>query len=671
MVFRGEGGEILARLQERMEVASRAERFERAGEIKAQMALVRGGLLGSALHFSSRGAAAGRSWAQEHDHATCRGEGAGVGSRGGGIRRDVVAVGRAGDLACFQIFQVRDGRLTGRLGFTYRMEDGEGEGEVLSRGGVLQACLERYWGDALQPRLGVGEGAGLGGLLSPFSFSAGKGGVYVADVPDEIVTADALPDCGAEILSELLSAAREAAAVDAAAADANASANANAKAGAERGTANHSTRGVTGPIKTISEKDGKSGCVSGRIKIQSGEGGKKATERRTCGRLPPVAIVHGGGSVGGERHHLCVMVLKNAELEAKRLRKGCEDTALGLSQLAHMLGLASLPARIEGYDVSHTGGGQAVASAVSFVDGKARPDEHRRYRIRSPEVRKGHSDDYASLREVIARRFAPPSQSHVRGDGATEGAVVDAVAVSVPVPDLILVDGGRGQLAAAMEGAADAADMWRSTGRNAETVATALPMVEGVAMGGVSPAENNNKADPPPSSVLPLSSTIPSSFSSSSSSSFSPSSSSSSLMPSPSQMGRAISDDDPDAILLSPGTTSSNTARRAREGMGASSNNSNDNGASVDVGGGRVVAMVSLAKKEEEVYVPWAMEPLAFTGSGGGGGGGDDGDDGPQSPGVMILRQVRRNTSHGGDAWWGSCAWGGTHFMRGRGLMTI
>lgn len=100
-VLRGEGGVLLSRLRERMEGEARAERFERAAEIKEQVALVRGGLLGSALHFSSRGVVAGGGGSGE-----LSGDSA---AEGGGVRRDVVAVGLAGGLACFQVFQVRGG----------------------------------------------------------------------------------------------------------------------------------------------------------------------------------------------------------------------------------------------------------------------------------------------------------------------------------------------------------------------------------------------------------------------------------------------------------------------------------------------------------------------------------------------------------------------------------
>lgn len=103
-------------------------------------------------------------------------------------------------------------------------------------------------------------------------------------------------------------------------------------------------------------------------------------------------------------------------------RAGSEEA---LEQLAQALGLAVPPRRIEAYDVSTLGGALTVASRVRFVDGQPQVSGYRRYRIReaSPD------DDYACLREVLARRVAR--------------------AGSDPLPDLLLVDGGRGQLAVA------------------------------------------------------------------------------------------------------------------------------------------------------------------------------------------------------------------------------
>lgn len=560
MVFRGEGGELLSRLQRRMESESRAERFERAGEIQAQMSLVRGGLLGSALHFSSGGVATGgRREGLMPDGS----------DPGGGFRRDVVAVGIAGGLACFQVFQVRGGRMTGRLGFTYRVE-----GEGLSRGEVLQACLERYWEDALKP--GSTDTAGKGG---------GGAAVGVVDVPEEVVTADPLPAGGAALLSEILAGARTAA------------------ADAQR-REKTTSQDEGGPISAMDEAEED----IGENEPQQRGGGRRRKKRaeRGKGRRAPataVRVVHGGSGTG-ERHHLCVMVLKNAELEAKRLLQGGQSTVQGLSQLERMLGLASTPARIEGYDVSHTGGGQAVASVVCFVDGKVTPKNHRRYKIRSPEVTKGHSDDYASLREVIARRFwpaAPPQRPSSRAFSATGG-----VAPDTPVPDLVVIDGGKGQLAAALDGAAMAADAWLFVERSSAAATNADERVTT----GAAAAAGEQEDSPPAGEVARPDRAEGTTGASSSNLS----------VPYPLNGEGRKDQEDPDAVLLAtPAPINGGAATVAGDSW------------RVDVGGGRRVTFISLAKKEEEVFVPGASEPLAAAL-----------EAGPTSPGVLILRQVRR-----------------------------
>lgn len=603
MVFRGQGEQLLATLGQRMQLASKAEEFERAGEYKEQMELVRGGLLGSALHFSSLGdgAMATVGWGgdgSEPSDAGDDGDGDNRGAlpgdeRGGGgskrrgrsrkgkqsaaaaagmigrlgVRRtDFVAVGLAGDLACFQVFRVKGGRLIGRLGFTYRVEEG------LTRGEVLQACLERYWGDALASRgsfsSSVLQGQGSRPRSSAPSFglqpqserlpqtSGGmKGsGEYFVDVPDEVVTADALPEGGAALLSELLSEAKNA-----------------EKAQEEKdsiGTAApvwHSNIVGDGAEAGVSGGNGSAGkSVEQGARGKTAGGGSVAGEANSSGTassppataaVPVVRIVHDEGK--GERHHLCVMVAKNAELEAKRLLQGSENTTEGLSQLARMLGLSSSPGRIEGFDVSHTGGGQAVASAVSFVGGKVDKKGHRRYRIKTPSVKKGHSDDYASLREVITRRFSPPNLGESSSGGEAYGSVVSAD--TIPLPDLVVIDGGKGQLAAALEGACDAAAEWRRSYSD----------------GHDDNDDDNENVGP----MFPV-------------------------------------EDDPDLVLLR-GTAATATKTSIM----------------VDVGRGRRVAFVSLAKKEEEVFVPGNASPLAAAV-----------EAGPSSPGVMILRQVRGYT---------------------------
>ena len=95
--------------------------------------------------------------------------------------------------------------------------------------------------------------------------------------------------------------------------------------------------------------------------------------------------------------------------------------------LAERLGLPSEPRRIEAYDISHFGGVDNVASMVVFTDGVPNRDDYRRFKMHLTG-----NDDYAHMREVITRRFGP---SH---------------ASDWPKPDLLLIDGGQPQLAAAL-----------------------------------------------------------------------------------------------------------------------------------------------------------------------------------------------------------------------------
>ena len=100
-----------------------------------------------------------------------------------------------------------------------------------------------------------------------------------------------------------------------------------------------------------------------------------------------------------------------------------------LEQLRVALGLARLPRRIEAFDNSNLFGQEAVASMVVFVDGRPFKAHYRKFKI----VRAAGIDDYAMMREVVQRRYG--------GELARE----------LPLPDLILVDGGRGQLSSALE----------------------------------------------------------------------------------------------------------------------------------------------------------------------------------------------------------------------------
>ena len=103
-----------------------------------------------------------------------------------------------------------------------------------------------------------------------------------------------------------------------------------------------------------------------------------------------------------------------------------------LEELKNKLNLKVLPNRIEGYDISNIQGTAAVGSMVVFEDGKPKAAGYRRFKIKTVHA----ADDYAMLQEVIRRRFQ-------RGEDAGKGWAI--------VPDLILVDGGKGQLNAINE----------------------------------------------------------------------------------------------------------------------------------------------------------------------------------------------------------------------------
>ena len=150
----------------------------------------------------------------------------------------------------------------------------------------------------------------------------------------------------------------------------------------------------------------------------------------------------------GEKLKLVRMALKNLRDEAqKQDRRNANSRArtLGaLEELRDVLCLEKLPRRIEGYDISNTQGAQSVASEVVMVDGVSANREYRRYRIKTVEG----ANDFASMYEVITRRLSHglDELAERRAQGLDpEGGKFSWL------PDLILVDGGRGQLAAARE----------------------------------------------------------------------------------------------------------------------------------------------------------------------------------------------------------------------------
>jgi excinuclease ABC subunit C len=172
----------------------------------------------------------------------------------------------------------------------------------------------------------------------------------------------------------------------------------------------------------------------------------------------------------GEKRRLVALATQNAVEALARERAewladaGKRDEAL--EELSMALGLARPPERIECYDMSNIQGTSAVGSMIVFVNGRPEPREYRRFRIRSGET----PDDFRMMAEVIRRRFSRASRlraetgalslAAVGADEAPEGADDDAGEGDTPaaperdagwaLPDLVIVDGGKGQLSAAL-----------------------------------------------------------------------------------------------------------------------------------------------------------------------------------------------------------------------------
>ena len=141
----------------------------------------------------------------------------------------------------------------------------------------------------------------------------------------------------------------------------------------------------------------------------------------------------------GEKKRFVDMVSENASLMLEQLRvKWLADagkTAAALEELQKQLHLPHPPHRIECYDISNIQGTSAVGSMVVFEGGRPKPPHYRRFKIKTV----GSADDYAMLQEILRRRF----KRAAAGEGGSAPWAV--------LPDLLLIDGGKGQLNAAQE----------------------------------------------------------------------------------------------------------------------------------------------------------------------------------------------------------------------------
>lgn len=307
MVFQGRSEELSDKLKTQMEKAAETLNFEQAALLRDQINALR------SLNADQK-----------------------VSLPDDTVSRDAIALASAGKHCCIQLFQIRAGRLVGRLGFF-------ADGESGDPGAILQRVLEEHYWQA-----------------DP------------TEIPSEISLQHELPE--AEILTQWLQ-----------------------------------------------EKKGR------KVSLAVPQRQSKA--------------------------ELIEMVERNAQYELERTQRFADRTVQSLVDLAEILDLPDLPRRIEGYDISHLQGSNAVASQVVFTDGVPAKQLYRHYKIKNPEIQIGHSDDFASLAEVISRRFRrylaqagedPPLEMNAK----TAKTAKPLLSSALDLPDLILIDGGKGQLSA-------------------------------------------------------------------------------------------------------------------------------------------------------------------------------------------------------------------------------
>ena len=176
----------------------------------------------------------------------------------------------------------------------------------------------------------------------------------------------------------------------------------------------------------------------------------------------------------GDKVRLVEMVKQNARevLEQQRIKwlTDSQKTQLALEELQEALNLATPPQRIECYDISNTQGTNSVGAMVVFEAGRPKNSEYRRFKIKTVEG----ANDYASHQEVLRRRFRKAAQaaSHEGSvdeetavaldealtggngevsDGAEIGEDTNKLHHEWALPDLVIIDGGKGHLSAAME----------------------------------------------------------------------------------------------------------------------------------------------------------------------------------------------------------------------------
>ncbi|QQR46905.1 excinuclease ABC subunit UvrC [Myxococcus xanthus] len=157
------------------------------------------------------------------------------------------------------------------------------------------------------------------------------------------------------------------------------------------------------------------------LELEDGTGGLEALLTERKGERVRVLVPK-----RGEKLDLVKMAAKNAEQAFVERRRTKDETDTVLSRLQQRLGLRNFPRRMECFDISHFQGSAIVASQVAVTDGDADKSRYRKYKIKTLEKQ----DDFASMYEVISRRLKKGLEDN-------------------DLPDLLVIDGGKGQLASA------------------------------------------------------------------------------------------------------------------------------------------------------------------------------------------------------------------------------
>lgn len=216
------------------------------------------------------------------------------------------------------------------------------------------------------------------------------------------------------------------------------------------------------------------------IRIPATRGAKKETDRRAL-----QCAIDNAVQVANEK-----ALIANSENDNVPI-SSVDGTAM--KELKDMLSLEKDPRRIECYDISHTQGENTVGSRVVFIDGKPVPSLYRTFNIKS--LQNGKPDDYKSLEEVLERRFHrvwKKTNNSNDGDGINGGEeettttdhTFELVDENDPwsMPDLVVIDGGKGQLSAALKGMSRANILPYERNNNSaeETPIVPLPSEDGV-----------------------------------------------------------------------------------------------------------------------------------------------------------------------------------------------